>query len=505
MGSIGAENDFRISQMSSAEVQDAVTEIESFFSDEALQLLRARVQARSSGGATTIAAAAWEGGKEEPSGESATTPSTQHDTSSSASQTAGKAVLLNMHKLQGEDDLRAATKRLPEEERLKHMWMSDVPSSSTTAAPRTTATSTTTAPTTTSVSYKTLFDDLDEDAGGQRWDFHGNPFNEAVPPPLLDHPSAGSDVPDDNDVPSHLGMHHHGKEAAKAGYTIDECTLLAQSRSPQQRVFAVTILARILSSCRAAFATLDVEAARTSRLLATLGQAATPEPESWVRDLVKDQLRFPVHFPLVMCELLSDSTLQVRLGAVDVLLMLLEHDTLAPPASIMVPGSDDQEILERDLEFFADTHGVPGDGWNPFRRLTLGKAFVQHHSTSKMRTIHWDAATRRAEDKDDQEDELAQLSGLVEEVDTLTTDPEGDGKANAAGKLGHTHPLNINDHSRFIGMLLGEAKIVTRVARILATSSTTPSKRGGACDPLHRHLLRPFSSSQHPVLLFYLV
>ena len=51
----------------------------------------------------------------------------------------------------------------------------------------------------------------------------------------------GSDV-----MPEYVGLHHHGEEADRAGYTLEELFLLSRSNFLQQRVLAINTLARII-------------------------------------------------------------------------------------------------------------------------------------------------------------------------------------------------------------------------------------------------------------------
>ncbi|XP_078594205.1 RNA polymerase II-associated protein 1-like isoform X3 [Branchiostoma floridae x Branchiostoma japonicum] len=54
----------------------------------------------------------------------------------------------------------------------------------------------------------------------------------------------------DKDVPTHLGLHHHGDEPEVAGYTLEELFMLSRSRLPQQRSLALRVLARIVARAR---------------------------------------------------------------------------------------------------------------------------------------------------------------------------------------------------------------------------------------------------------------
>ncbi|KAJ3016526.1 RNA polymerase II associated protein 1 [Thoreauomyces humboldtii] len=51
--------------------------------------------------------------------------------------------------------------------------------------------------------------------------------------------------PTDTEIPHHHGLHHHGADPAKAGYTLDEVLSLSRSTSPPQRALALKILAGI--------------------------------------------------------------------------------------------------------------------------------------------------------------------------------------------------------------------------------------------------------------------
>ncbi|RKP06631.1 RPAP1-like protein, partial [Thamnocephalis sphaerospora] len=60
----------------------------------------------------------------------------------------------------------------------------------------------------------------------------------------------GQSVPADAELPAHHGLHHHGKEQERAGYTIEELLMLARSAVPAQRATAWRILARVLWHAR---------------------------------------------------------------------------------------------------------------------------------------------------------------------------------------------------------------------------------------------------------------
>ncbi|KAE8289961.1 RNA polymerase II-associated protein 1 [Larimichthys crocea] len=62
---------------------------------------------------------------------------------------------------------------------------------------------------------------------------------------------AGTLIPPTEDLPTHLGLHHHGEEPERAGYSLQELFLLSRSQVIQQRSLALSTLANILSKARA--------------------------------------------------------------------------------------------------------------------------------------------------------------------------------------------------------------------------------------------------------------
>uniref|UniRef100_A0A3P8TYU8 RNA polymerase II associated protein 1 n=1 Tax=Amphiprion percula TaxID=161767 RepID=A0A3P8TYU8_AMPPE len=61
----------------------------------------------------------------------------------------------------------------------------------------------------------------------------------------------GSLIAPTEDLPTHLGLHHHGEEPDRAGYSLKELFLLSRSQIIQQRSLALSTLANILSKARA--------------------------------------------------------------------------------------------------------------------------------------------------------------------------------------------------------------------------------------------------------------
>ncbi|XP_076834732.1 RNA polymerase II-associated protein 1 isoform X2 [Brachyhypopomus gauderio] len=62
---------------------------------------------------------------------------------------------------------------------------------------------------------------------------------------------SGTLIPPTKDLPTHLGLHHHGNEPELAGYSLQEIFLLSRSQLSQQRCLALSTLAHILSKAHA--------------------------------------------------------------------------------------------------------------------------------------------------------------------------------------------------------------------------------------------------------------
>ncbi|KAM4625484.1 RNA polymerase II-associated protein 1 [Polymixia lowei] len=62
---------------------------------------------------------------------------------------------------------------------------------------------------------------------------------------------AGTLIPPTDDLPTHLGLHHHGEEPELAGYSLQELFLLSRSQLIQQRCLALNTLANIVTKARA--------------------------------------------------------------------------------------------------------------------------------------------------------------------------------------------------------------------------------------------------------------
>ncbi|KAL4237863.1 RNA polymerase II associated protein 1 [Mactra antiquata] len=60
----------------------------------------------------------------------------------------------------------------------------------------------------------------------------------------------GNLVQADADIPVNVGLHHHGDEPERAGYTLEELFTLARSTNVQQKVIALTTLSKIIKQAK---------------------------------------------------------------------------------------------------------------------------------------------------------------------------------------------------------------------------------------------------------------
>ncbi|CAH2328960.1 RNA polymerase II-associated 1 isoform X1 [Pelobates cultripes] len=60
----------------------------------------------------------------------------------------------------------------------------------------------------------------------------------------------GELIPPLSDIPTHMGLHHHGEEAERAGYSLQELFHLSRSHFIQQRTLALQVLGRIVQNAK---------------------------------------------------------------------------------------------------------------------------------------------------------------------------------------------------------------------------------------------------------------
>ncbi|CAB1335008.1 unnamed protein product [Coregonus sp. 'balchen'] len=132
---------------------------------------------------------------------------------------------------------------------------------------------------------------------------------------------AGTLIPPTEDLPTHLGLHHHGEEPELAGYSLQELFLLSRSQVIQQRSLALNTLAHILTKARA-------------------GEFAAALRGSVVSTLLDAGLLFLLRFSL------DDNVEGVMSAAVHALRALLV-------------SSDDEDCLDSTLSWFRGLASFP--------------------------------------------------------------------------------------------------------------------------------------------------
>ncbi|KAG0370121.1 hypothetical protein BC939DRAFT_496940 [Gamsiella multidivaricata] len=95
--------------------------------------------------------------------------------------------------------------------------------------------------------------------------------SEADPPAAHYRFDFTGKIINDENIPVHLGLHHHGVDPTKAGYTLSELLHLIRSTVPSQRILPLNIVAKVLQNCRdPAFASFEVRAGILRWLIDTL-------------------------------------------------------------------------------------------------------------------------------------------------------------------------------------------------------------------------------------------
>lgn len=152
------------------------------------------------------------------------------------------------------------------------------------------------------------------------------PYNVSAADPAAAHyrfDFAGK-ILQDEDTPVHLGLHHHGADPTKAGYTLSELLHLIRSTVPSQRIIPLNILAKILRNCR------DTE-------------YDSFEVRSGILRWLIDSLRAPVYLRAALDDK-TDSGLVAAINALHAWAMPL--GTMAPPEDIW----ESLDLLDRGYE-----------------------------------------------------------------------------------------------------------------------------------------------------------
>ncbi|KAF9976978.1 RNA polymerase II associated protein 1 [Actinomortierella ambigua] len=70
---------------------------------------------------------------------------------------------------------------------------------------------------------------------------------------------SGKLLEEGQEVPVHLGLHHHGQDPTKPGYTLSELLHLIRSSVPSQRILPLNVISKVLIGCRdPSYASFDV-------------------------------------------------------------------------------------------------------------------------------------------------------------------------------------------------------------------------------------------------------
>ncbi|OAD74381.1 hypothetical protein PHYBLDRAFT_167797 [Phycomyces blakesleeanus NRRL 1555(-)] len=119
-----------------------------------------------------------------------------------------------------------------------------------------------------------------------RFDLHGKPVNPSM------------------DIPRHQGLHHHGDEPEKAGYTLAELLHLVRSQVPSQRAIILTTIGRIIQHSKKCL------------------YSNNPE-DSWAHEVMRVLLRPDLAITLYLRSALDDRSLVVQASAIEAMAALV--------------------------------------------------------------------------------------------------------------------------------------------------------------------------------------
>ncbi|KAF9106034.1 hypothetical protein BGX29_010705 [Mortierella sp. GBA35] len=166
---------------------------------------------------------------------------------------------------------------------------------------------------------------------------------EADPPAAHYRFDFGGQIINDEDTPVHLGLHHHGMDPTKAGYTLSELLHLIRSTVPSQRILPLNIVAKVLQNCRnVAFAPFDIRAGILRWLI--------------------DSLRAPVYLRSALDDK-TDSGLVAAVNAV--------YAWIMPPADIAQPESIWESLSHLDRGYERTNLGFKYQAITRFANMEL--------------------------------------------------------------------------------------------------------------------------------------
>ncbi|KAI7868863.1 hypothetical protein BDF14DRAFT_1788530 [Spinellus fusiger] len=113
-------------------------------------------------------------------------------------------------------------------------------------------------------------------------------------------------VNQEEEIPQHLGLHHHGADPDKAGYTLAELLHLMRSHVPSQRSMVLTTVARIIQHTKY-----------------TLCHSSAP----WAQQVLETFVRPDLAIPIYLRSALDDNHLVVQISAIkSIAALLLDSD-----------------------------------------------------------------------------------------------------------------------------------------------------------------------------------
>ncbi|KAH7053531.1 hypothetical protein BKA57DRAFT_533110 [Linnemannia elongata] len=153
----------------------------------------------------------------------------------------------------------------------------------------------------------------------------------------------GGQIINDEDTPVHLGLHHHGMDPNKAGYTLSELLHLIRSTVPSQRILPLNIVSKVLQNCRnPEFAPFEIRAGILRWLI--------------------DSLRAPVY----LRSALDDKTDSGLVAAVNAM-----YSWIMPPTDIAQPESIWESLSHLDRGYERTSLGFKYQAITHFANMEL--------------------------------------------------------------------------------------------------------------------------------------
>ncbi|KAJ1650823.1 hypothetical protein IWQ61_008470 [Dispira simplex] len=153
----------------------------------------------------------------------------------------------------------------------------------------------------------------------------------------------GGIIPPQVELPTHLGLHHHGENSQQAGYTLAELLHLTRSAFPTQRVIPLRILANIILHCKSSLLetdTTDQPDPSGSSLTSSSGNPVGHYDPTTAGEIL--QFFTQAHLPLYLVSTLHDSHRTTVATGLDVIFIWLVPEEwiercLVDPESSLAP------------------------------------------------------------------------------------------------------------------------------------------------------------------------